>query len=371
VNIDRRQVTIRELIDGYEEKGQAGIEGVVAYGGKLDVRPAYQREYIYPPKDRDEVIRTIMKGFPVNVMYWSKVGEDHYELMDGQQRTISIGRYVAESERTFAVDYRYFFNLEEDEQKAILDYILDIYVCDGTPSEVLAWFKVINIAGKVLSPQELRNTSYTGTWLADAKIYFSKPNCTAYNIARDYMTGSPIRQEYLETAIRWIAARDGLKEIEEYMGLHQNDENANQLRIYFQRVIDWIEAIFPVKRANMMKGVEWGLLYNAYKDSELDPDELEKRIKELMKDDEIEKRSGIYPYVLTGNEKFLNLRAFTDNQKRAAYEKQDGICATCGKQFEYEDMVGDHIKAWSKGGKTILENCQMLCVPCNSSKGAK
>lgn len=370
MNIERKQVTICELINGYKEKGQAGIEGVVAYGGKLNVRPPYQREYIYQTKERDEVIRTLMKGFPVNVMYWAKVGDDGYELMDGQQRTISIGRYAAKSEQTFAVDYQYFFNLEEDEQKAMLDYVLDIYVCDGTPSEVLAWFKVINIAGKVLSDQELRNTSYTGTWLADAKVYFSKPNCIAYNIAKDYMIGSPIRQEYLATAIKWIAARDGLERIEDYMALHQRDENANPLRIYFQRVVDWIQAIFPKKRKDM-KGVEWGLLYNAYKDAELDPDELETQVKALMMDDEVTKKSGIYPYVLTDNEKHLNLRTFTDSQKTAAYERQNGICLTCGKPFEFEQMAGDHITPWSQGGKTVPENCQMLCVPCNSSKGAK
>lgn len=170
MNIDRIQVTIQELIDGYEEKGPDGIEGVVAYGGRLDVRPAYQREYIYPDKDRDEVIRSVKKKFPINVMYWAKTADGRYELMDGQQRTISICRYAAVKdeadrqsyEQCFSVDNLYFFNLPEDQKQNIWDYLLDIYVCDGTPSEVLDWFKIINIAGKVLSPQELRNTSYTG-----------------------------------------------------------------------------------------------------------------------------------------------------------------------------------------------------------------
>ncbi|WP_347563715.1 adenine-specific methyltransferase EcoRI family protein [Pseudoflavonifractor sp. 524-17] len=166
--IDRIQVTIQELIDGYKEKGPDGIEGVVAYGGRLDVRPAYQREYIYPDKDRDEVIRSVKKKFPINVMYWAKATDGRYELMDGQQRTISICRYAAvrdeadrqSYEQCFSVDNLYFFNLPEDQKQSIRDYVLDIYVCDGTPSEVLDWFKIINIAGKVLSPQELRNTSY-------------------------------------------------------------------------------------------------------------------------------------------------------------------------------------------------------------------
>ena len=312
-------------------------------------------------------------------MYWSKVGEDHYELMDGQQRTISICRYAAAKdpknlrsyEQCFSVDNFHFVNLQPDKQRDILDCPLDICVCDGTPSEILAWFKVINIAGKVLSPQELRNTSYTGPWLSDAKLYFSKPNCTAYKIGKDYMSGSPIRQEYLETAIKWIAARDdftGQDTIEQYMALHQNDENANVIRMYFRRVIDWVQMTFPVKRKEMQK-VEWGLLYNSFKDAELDPNALESEIKKLMMDDDVTDKKGVYSYVLTRDEKHLNIRAFTPNQKREAYERQGGVCSMCGEHFEIEKMHADHITPWSKGGKTISENCEMLCRDCNLKKG--
>ena len=381
MNIDRIQVTIQELIDGYEEKGPDGIEGVVAYGGRLDVRPAYQREYIYPDKDRDEVIRSVKKKFPINVMYWAKTADGRYELMDGQQRTISICRYAAvrdeadrqSYEQCFSVDNLYFFNLPEDQKQSIRDYVLDIYVCDGTPSEVLDWFKIINIAGKVLSPQELRNTSYTGPWLSDAKLHFSKPNCTAYRIAKDYVNGSPIRQEYLETAIEWIAARDGLESIEEYMALHQQDENANQIWIYFRRVIEWVEAIFPEKRKEM-KGIEWGLLYNRFKDAEFDPDALERQVKALLIDDEVTNKKGVYTYVLTGEEKYLSLRAFTTAQKREAYERQGGICPDCqaaGKakvHYDFDEMEADHITPWSRGGRTVPENCKMRCRECNRRK---
>lgn len=379
MDITRKQITVRELIADYKEKGPEGIEGVVAYGGKLDVRPAYQREYVYSGKDRDEVIHSVKKGFPINVMYWSKVGDDHYELMDGQQRTISICRYAAESERTFAVDYKYFFNLTADEQEAILNYPLDIYICDGTPSEVLAWFQVINIAGVKLSDQELRNTSYTGTWLSDAKVHLSKPNCAAYNMAKDYVSGSPIRQEYLETAIRWIADRDGITgddPIKEYMALHQHDENANQLWIYFRRVIEWVQAIFSVKRKEM-KGIEWGLLYNQFKDAELDPDKLEQEIKQIMMDDDVTNKKGIYTYVLTRDERHLNIRAFTESMKRQAYERQNGICPFCQAKgnakihYELREMHADHITPWHLGGKTIAENCQMLCADCNRHKSGK
>ncbi|WP_343253232.1 HNH endonuclease family protein [Ligaoa zhengdingensis] len=379
MDITKKQITVRELIEGYEEKGAEGIEGVVAYSGKLDVRPAYQREYVYSGKDRDEVIHSVEKGFPINVMYWSKVGDDHYELMDGQQRTISICRYAAESERTFAVDYKYFFNLTADEQEAILNYPLDIYICDGTPSEVLAWFQVINIAGVKLSDQELRNTSYTGTWLSDAKIHLSKPNCAAYNMAKDYVSGSPIRQEYLEAAIRWVADRDGIvgdDPIKEYMALHQHDENANPLWIYFRRVIEWVQIIFPVKRKEM-KGIEWGLLYNKFKDAELDPDKLEQEIKQLMMDDDVTNNKGIYTYVLTRDERHLNIRAFTESMKRQAYERQNGICPFCQAKgnakihYELKEMHADHITPWHLGGKTIAENCQMLCADCNRHKSGK
>ena len=370
MKIERIQISIKDLVKDYEEKGTDGIEGITAYGGLLDVRPPYQREYVYAPKERDEVIRTIKKGFPLNTMYWAKTDDGHYELMDGQQRTISICRYAAESERTFAVDEKYFFNLENDLQKHIYDYILDIYVCDGTPSEVHEWFKVINIAGKPLTDQELRNTAYTGTWLSDAKLHFSKPTCAAYNMAKDYVTGSPIRQEYLETVIRWIARRDGLDSIEAYMALHQHDDNANQIWIYFKRVIEWAETIFPVYRREM-KGVEWGLLYNDFKDKDLDPDKLEAEVSRLMADDDVGNKKGIYTYVLNGDERSLNIRAFTDTQKRAAYEQQRGICPICKKHFDYDKMHADHITPWHAGGKTIPENLQMLCRDCNLKKSGE
>jgi hypothetical protein len=367
MKIERTQVLIKELINGYEERGLDGIEGIVAYSGKLDVRPPYQREFVYAPKERDEVIRTVKKGFPLNTMYWAINSEGAYELMDGQQRTISICRYAAESQRTFAVDEKYYFNLEKDIQEQIVNYPLDIYICQGTPSEVHDWFKVINIAGKPLSDQELRNTAYTGPWLSDAKLHFSKPTCVAYNMAKDYMKGSPIRQEYLETAISWIVDREDLNKIEDYMAIHQHDENANQLWIYFRRVIEWVQTIFPVKRSQM-KGIEWGLLYNEFRDAELDPDAIEKQISTLMSDDDVTNQKGIYSYVLTGEERHLNIRAFTRNQKQQVYEKQEGICKICNNHFNINEMEADHITPWSQGGKTDISNCQMLCRDCNRRK---
>lgn len=370
MNIERRQITVKELIQGYQERGIEGLEGIVAFDGKLNVRPPYQREFVYAPKERDEVIRTVLKNFPLNIMYWAKNSDGNYELMDGQQRTISLCRYAAESERTFAVNEKYYFNLEKDICDVIEDYILDIYICDGSPSEILEWFKIINIAGKPLTPQELRNTAYTGRWLSDAKTYFSKPSCLAYNISKDYLKGSPIRQEFLETALKWISDKDNVESIENYMAIHQHDENASQLWIYFKRVIEWVQTIFPEKRKEM-KGIEWGFLYNQFKDCSLDPTVLENEIRSLMIDDDVTDKKGIYRYVLTKDERFLSLRAFSESQKRQIYEIQNGICPNCKKKFNFSEMEGDHITPWSQSGKTSTENCQMLCKDCNRRKSNK
>ena len=365
LDITKITITVKELCDRYEERGPQGLDGVYAYGGRLTVRPAYQREFIYADKERDEVIRTVKKGFPINIMYWSKVGEDKYELMDGQQRTISLGRYVALNQ--YSVDYLTFRNLLPDKQEEIEKYKIDVYVCEGKPTEILEWFKVINIAGKPLKPQELRNISYTGTWLTDAKLYFSKPGCLAYKVGKNYVSGAPLRQEILETALEWICDKEGLKKPEEYMSIHQHDNNANALKMYYKRVIEWVEAVFPNTRPKM-KEVNWGYLYNRHKDDELDPAKLEKEIQRLILDDDVTNKAGVYEFVLSGNENALNIRAFSDSMKIAAYERQEGICPKCKKHFEYNEMHGDHHTPWSKGGHTTADNCVMLCAECNRDK---
>lgn len=369
MKITRHQITVAELINGYREKGRDGIEGVVAYGGKLNVRPAYQREYVYSGNERDEVIRSVKKGFPLNIMYWSKAGDDHYELMDGQQRTISICRYAAEEYQTFSVDHKYFYSIfDPTEKQAFLDYALDIYICEGSPNEIHDWFTIINIAGKVLSAQEILNTSYTGTWLAAAKLFFSKPQCTAYNIASDYMTGSPIRQQYLETALKWICDREGISEIADYMALHQHDENAEEIITYFKDVIEWVERTFPHKRKSLMAGLPWGLMYNRHKDDDLDPVAIEREISTLLQDLDISDQRGVYAYILTHDEKYLNIRAFDAREKRQVYERQNQCCADCGKHFEIEEMEAHHITRWVDGGHTTIDNCVMLCPACHDKR---
>lgn len=364
MKIKLHEITIGDLVKDYKDHIN---DGVVGYGGRLDIRPPYQREFVYKDKQRNAVIETVVQGFPLNVMYWAKQDDGDFEIIDGQQRTISICQYV---EGRFSYLFKTFHNLEEDERRKFLDYRLHIYVCEGEPSEKLKWFKVINIAGETLTDQELRNAVYHGSWVGDAKRYFSKPGCQAHNIGGDYLNGSAIRQEYLETTIKWIAEGN----IEDYMSLHQHDPNANELWLYFQKVIAWVKANFP-KYRKAMKGIAWGELYNQYKDEKLDPAKLEKQIEKLWDDDDVTSESGIYYYLLTGEEKHLTIRAFDKRIKKAVYKRQHGKCPRCtGKdkiKLPMEEMEADHIKPWSKGGKTIETNCQLLCRKHNREKAAK
>ncbi len=360
MEIELNEITIREITNGYVNDEE---EGVVSYSGKLNIRPKYQREYVYPDDLRNSVIETINKNFPLNVMYWVKNKDGSFEVLDGQQRTISICEYVT---GFFSVDHKYFHNLTDVEQNQILDYKLMIYFCEGNDKEKLDWFKIVNIAGLKLSDQELLNAIYTGSWLSDAKRYFSKSGCPAYEIAKGYMKGASIRQEYLETIIIWISRNN----IEEYMAQHHHDSDAQELWSYFNAVINWINKTFTTYRREM-KGVDFGTLYNDFSGKSYQSKDLEKEIAKLMQDEDISKKSGIYPYVITGDDKHLNLRSFSEQKKREAYERQKGICSKCKEHFEYEEMHGDHIKPWSKGGKTVSDNCSMLCIKCNRQKSDK
>lgn len=357
MKIELKEITIREVSNGYLNDDE---EGVVGYGGKLNIRPKYQREFVYRDKQRDSVIETVKKNFPLNVMYWVKNEDDTYEVLDGQQRTISICEYV---EGAFSLNSLYIHNLTNVEKDQILDYKLMIYFCEGNDKEKLDWFKTINIAGEKLTTQELRNAIYTGTWLTDAKRYFSKTNCAAYNIGSDYLTGSAIRQDYLETAICWLSNDD----IEEYMAQNQHKPNANELWLYFQSVINWIKVVFPKYRKEM-KVVDYGTLYNNFKDQQFDSEKLEEEITKLMQDVDVTKKSGIYEYVLTNNERYLSIRVFTDKQKRESYERQVGTCPKCLQHYELHEMEADHITPWHEGGRSISENCQMLCKLDNRLK---
>jgi len=307
-----------------------------------------------------------MKGFPLNVMYWSKKDDGTYEIIGGQQRTLPICRYI---DSAFSKEDKYFHNQPQDVREQILNYPLTIYVCEGTDSEKLDWFRTINIAGEKLTEQELRNAVYAGSWVTNAKRYFSKQNGPAYGLEASYMTGTPIRQDYLEVVLKWISQG----EIEEYMARHQHDDNAEELWHYFKDIIEWAEGIFP-SYYKEMKGVAWGELYNKYKNRHYDPDAIQEKVEALMADEDVQSKKGIFPYVLDESPKrirLLSIRTFDQHTKRTVYEQQDYRYMTCGGVFKLKEMEADHIKPWSKGGKTIRENCQLLCKDCNRGKSNK
>jgi hypothetical protein len=373
MTIKQMEVTVRDITSGYVNNDEQGVRG---YNGLLDIRPPYQREFIYNEKEQQAVITTVLHGYPLNVMYWVKRCDDAecpYEVMDGQQRTLSLCEYV---DGKFSYEFKNFFNQPKDIQERILDYKLTVYVCEGEPSEKLEWFKTINIAGKPLNEQEINNAIYAGPFVSDAKRHFSKSKCGAFRLGKDLVNGTPIRQDFLKKALEWMAdheTREGHRQsVVGYMADHQHDPNANNLWSYFQQVLNWTITNFDLKRfKKIMKGLDWAFFYDKYSKETLDTAELAKRISTLMRDSEIQRQQGIIPYVLTGDERHLDLRAFPEDIKLVVWEQQKHICPLCGKEFDYEFMEGDHITPWREGGRTVIENCQMLCKECNRRKGAK
>lgn len=366
MEISLQQISIRDLTDGYNDMDD---EGVVAYHGLLNVRPKYQRNFVYKDDKRNAVIKSVKKGFPINVMYWAKKPDGTFEMLDGQQRTISICEYVG---KKFSIKAEYFQTLPESEQEKFLDYKLQVYFCEGTDKEILDWFETINIATEVLTNQELRNAVYTGEWLTDAKRKFSKKNCVASKLNDGYVSGDPNRQLLLEKVLLWSAEAEGITgvaddRIRQYMANHQLDKNANREWQYFQDIINWARKIFANPR-NILKGQPWGEFYNNYHNNFYDSDEVEKKVANLLKDDDVTNKSGIVQYVLDKDERHLNIRAFTQSQKEQMYEEQGGICPGCGEHFEIGEMEADHRKPWSQGGKTELSNGMMLCADCNRKK---
>ncbi len=376
MEVIEHKISIREIAEGYindEETGQ-----VLAYGGKLNVRPPYQREFVYKEEQQKAVIRTVMQKFPLNVMYWAVNDDGTFEVIDGQQRTISICEYV---HGNFSIDGRAIHNLSQTEVNAILDYELTVYWCSGNDKEKYDWFETINIAGEELSAQELRSAVYHGTWVGDARKYFSKSTnsskkCMAEKIGGDYLKGDCTRQEYLQTVIKWISGAKTDMQIREYMGAHQHDEDAHELKNYFKRVIDWVQTVYP-KYYKEMKGLEWGWLYNKYKDKDFNAEKLAKEVARLMTDREVTSKKGIFEYLLSHDESLLSLRQFDDTDKRELYELCKGICPHCAKErrekthYEIDEMEADHITPWSEGGKTAISNGQMLCREHNRKKSNK
>ncbi len=380
MKINMMKLPVRELIKGFSEDD--ATSRVVAWDGKLDVRPEYQREYVYDDSQRDAVINTILKGFPLNIMYFVDRQDGTYEVLDGQQRIISICRYATNSAisvkipaATGGYNTVNFPNLFDEDSEKFLNYELQVYVCEGTDKEKTEWFQIINIAGEELEKQEILNAVYHSKWLTDAKSAFSRRNCAAYKNYGKYMAGDYIRQKYLETAFSWAADAEGITgkdAVETYMQKHRQDDNANDLWKYFEDVFEWVKTVFGKKVLPSMKGVKWGLLYNEHKDDNLDPEQIQTDMNKLMEDPEVEKKAGIYEYLLShrtvNDEKVLSLRQFSMEDRLTMYARQLNKCAICNKTFDMKDMHADHVKPWSRGGKTTLDNGQMLCTTCNLKK---
>lgn len=389
MNIDLKLIKVRDIIANFKDSAE---EGVVGYGGKLNIRPAYQREFVYRPEQRNEVIKTVMRGyphtnFPLNVMYWAKTGEDQYELIDGQQRTLSICQYY---NMVFSILIgempKNFDNLSEEKKKYFLDYELQVYICSGTPEEKLEWFSIINIAGEPLTNQELLNANYTGTWLSSAKRYFMKSNCAAYGLSSKYVDieANQSRGKGLETAIKWISKDN----VNQYMADHQNDENADELWTNFKNTIEWVQSKFT-KYYKEMKGINWGQLYDEYHTQNYDPIEIAKLTQRLYDDECIRNPKGIFEYILGGQKKtnLLQVRIFENSTKRFVYAQQTEKANSSGKSncpicsvsnnvnktkiWSLDEMDADHVTAWSKGGATDKSNCEMLCSTHNKAKGNK
>lgn len=387
MKIKQKPILVRDIFEKYKDSAE---EGVVGYGGKLNIRPAYQREFVYKDEQRNEVIRTVMRGypsttFPLNVMYWAKIDEDHFELIDGQQRTISLCQYV-NNEFSIIIDGipKNFDNLSQERKDYFLNYELQVYICSGTPEQRLEWFSIINIAGEPLTPQELLNANYTGPWLSSAKRYFMKSNSAAYGLGNKYIDieANQSRGKGLETAIKWIS-NDNVKQ---YMADHQNDEDAKALWLHFRRVIDWAQNTFTGYYREM-KGLNWGQLYDKYHQQTYDPKEVSEQIQELHGDPYVKNSKGIFEYILGGSDdkKLLDVRVFDDPIKRSVYASQTKIakakgksnCPNCSighhanksKIWSLEEMEADHVSAWIKGGVTDVKNCEMLCMTHNRAKG--
>ena len=378
MKITSKSISVREIINGYSDESEFG-GSIVGYGGKLNIRPEYQREFVYKKERQIAVIETILDGCPLNNMYWAKSEDGTYELVDGQQRTTSVCLFVVENAFSVNVDgkTKYFHSFSKEDQEKILNYEFEVKIIEGTNDEKLKWFHKINIAGMELTTQELRNSVYTGQWLFEAKKFFSKSNCPAKKITNSYwgLKEGWNRQKALEHALSYVADRDGCT-IEDYMSKHQYDDNADDLINFFKTVMEWVKKVFPFTYKEMLNINEY-TWYNLYKKHHMktfdvnDINDINDEIRKLLDDDDVDKKTGIWEYVLDHNEYHLHIRNFSESIKNKVYRKQGGKCAICGKSLPIEKMQADHIIPWSKGGSTIEENCQMLCKSCNCSKGVK
>ena len=387
MEIKRTSITIADLCKDYINETETDIEkGVYAYGGRLCVRPPFQRSFVYDQKQANAVVNTAMKGFPLNIMYWVDNGDGTYDCLDGQQRTISLANFVDgishfvapwlnNNRKTY---YSTLTRVNPDLLDKFLNYELEVYICKGTKAEQMEWFRTINIAGEKLYDQELRNANYVSKWLTDAKRYFSKANvnstakCPAERIGGKYTNKNANRQELLEQVISWRIDSKEDADICQYMEDHINDDDASDLWNYFNDVINWITELFPGDYENGMKSVNWGHLYNCYGNDTFDSDEIHDKFIELMEFKESKELdisvAKIVEYCITRDENLLKHRKFTESQRTILYNRQKGICPDCEQKFMKAEMHAHHIVPWYNGGRTELDNGVMLCKECHTQR---
>lgn len=377
-------ISIRQVVSGFVYNELEG-KGLFGLSGKLTIQPEYQRNYIYADGKKDvAVIDSILKGYPIGLIYFNKTSGDTYEVLDGQQRITSIGRFVGGK---FAVrdenaHEQYYSGMAEEKQRKILDTPLLIYICEGGEQEIKDWFRTINISGVPLTQQEILNAVYSGPFVTKAREEFSNSNNSNVQKWSAYIAGDLKRQDYLETALEWVS--DG--QIDNYMSKHRHADNINELKNHFNSVIDWISSVFTDVESEM-KGLDWGKLYKTYHSHNYDAAKISEEVHRLLGSYEVKDRRGVFEYILGGSQdtKLLNIRVFDEPIKKVVYAKQTKVaeengvsnCSYCAighdankaKIWAHKDMDADHVTAWSKGGSTEKENCEMLCKPHNRAKG--
>lgn len=390
MDTDLRKYTVAQVTKGFVYNELEG-KGLFGLDGDLTIQPEYQRHYIYGDGKKDvAVISSLLKGYPLGLIYFVDTGADHgppLEVLDGQQRITSIGRFVTGK---FAIirngKEQTFSSLPKEDRDKILDSELLVYVCSGTEHEIKEWFETINLVGVPLNKQELRNAIYSGPFVTAAKAEFSNSQNALQQKWSHFVKGDPKRQEVLQEALDWVASSKG-QTIDGYMAAHRTDTGIGELKTYFTSVIDWIDSVFIAPPDPAMRGLDWGALYEVHKGTAYKADQLNDRLQELLSDPAVRDRKGIYPYLLGGeaDPRLLNVRLFEESVKKAAYKAQTDKAAAVGvsncplcaagdnanktRIYKPKEMEADHVAAWSKGGLSTLENCEMLCVPHNRSKG--
>lgn len=386
----RTDITIEQICKGFVYNELEG-KGLFGLSGKLTIQPEYQRNYLYAKEKKEEaVIQSVLKGYPLGLLYFNKVSEDKYEVLDGQQRITSLGRFLTDKFPLFDSNGlpHYFRRMPADEQKRINETTLTIYICEGEESEIKEWFRTINIAGIPLNHQEISNAVYSGPFVTLAKEEFSNSNNANVQKWSSYIKGDILRQDYLRTALEWVTKSDEDDVVDTYLSKHRFDNNITEIKMYFTSVIDWVSGVFSDVESEM-KGIEWGRLFEAYHHNPYDPAEVSTKVHELYADAAVKNRKGVFEYILGGctDTRLLDIRMFEESTKKAKYTQQtdaaikDEIsnCPLCAlghdnnakRIWKYTEMDADHVTAWSKGGSTDITNCQMLCKTHNRAKGNK